>query len=161
MEFNGVKINWPLSCNQIRRGLNNHTFGMVRKDATGKPKAHQGWDLQAIPGTPVFSVSKGKVAFAGDRGALGLLLVISIENTGYYAAYAHLSQISVKVGDELNLGDIVGNTGNTGNANTMKGPDQHLHFEVRDRPITGLGLSNRISPLKLFKVCPYEPIIRE
>lgn len=160
MKFKGISVNWPLAMNMIRRGTENHTFGNVRRNADGSPRPHQGWDFYAEPGTPVMSISDGVVKFAAARGSLGNLLVVSIGDTGYFAAYAHLSEIRVKVGQAVKLGQTVAFTGNTGNASTMKGQDQHLHFEVRDQVITGLGLGGRISPIKVFGTCPLKAPIQ-
>lgn len=161
MKFKNTPINWPLAVNFIRRGMENHTFGNVRKNKDGTLRPHQGWDFYAESGTSVMSVSDGAVMFAGPRGALGNLLVISIGSTGYFAAYAHLSEIKVQKGEKVALGQVVALTGNTGNASNMTGQDQHLHFEVRQDVITGLGLDGRISPLQLFGVCPIKaPIHR-
>lgn len=154
MRFHTEPVDWPLDINIIRKGSNSHTFGMVRRNSDGSPRAHQGWDLFAEAGTYCYSISKGKVEYAGDRGALGNLIVISIGDTGYYAAYAHMQRIDVKLGDTVELGQLIGLTGNSGNASTMKDKDQHLHFEARSQPITGLGLTDRISPLQVFKTCP-------
>lgn len=154
MQFHNEPVDWPLAENIIRRGSNSNTFGMVRRNTDGSPRPHQGWDFYAEEGTYCYSVSKGTVAYAADRGALGNLIVISIGNTGYYAAYAHMSRMDVSVGDTVELGQIIGLTGNTGNASTMTGLNEHLHFEIRDQVITGLGLINRISPIKVFGVCP-------
>lgn len=160
MNFKGTPVNWPLPMNMIRRGMENHTFGNVRRNADGTPRPHQGWDFFAEPGTPVMSISDGVVKFAGARGSLGNLLVISIGNTGYFAAYAHLQELRVKVGDQVEIGQTIALTGITGNASTMKGQDQHLHFEVREQVLTGLGLDGRISPMKVFGTCPLKAPIQ-
>jgi peptidoglycan LD-endopeptidase LytH len=154
INFQNEPIDWPLNSNLIRKNSIANTFGMVRKNSDGSDRPHQGWDFYAEEGTYCYSVARGKVVFADDRGALGNLLVISIGDTGYYAAYAHMSRIDLNVGDTVELGQLVGLTGNTGNASTMVGENQHLHLEIRDKPLTGLGLEGRISPLKVFKTCP-------
>ena len=45
-------------------------------------------------------------------------------------------------------------TGNTGNAETMQGDDQHLHFEIRVIELPGKGLSGRINPRELYGFAP-------
>jgi murein DD-endopeptidase MepM/ murein hydrolase activator NlpD len=162
MFYQNEPIDWPLDSNVIRRRSDHNTFGMVRTRGDGTVKPHQGWDFYAPVGTPCYSVSAGRVMYAGPRGDLGLLLVVSIGSTGLFAAYAHLSDIAVKVGDDVTLGQRVASAGCTGNAAGMMGDDQHLHFEIRDIVLPGLGLTNRYSPLKVFGVCPMrEPIRRE
>ena len=79
----------------------------------------------------------------------------------WYAAYSHLSRIDVELGEPVKIGEQIGLTGNTGNASTMKGLDQHLHFELRTTPTPGKGLEGRLSPIKLFGVCPLDkPVVQ-
>lgn len=156
-----VTINWPLDLNVIRGNSEHNTFGMVRKNTDGSDRPHQGWDFYAKVGTHCYAISNGRVEYVGDSGALGLLVVIGIGNTGKFATYAHLSAANVKTGDRVTAGQQIGKTGNSGNAISMIGPDEHLHFEIRTRPLTGLGLADRISPLEVFGVCPlHTPIAR-
>lgn len=159
MKYNGVFIGWPLASNVIRGHSVRNTFGMVRKNLDGTQRAHQGWDFYAPVGTELRSISDGEVVHISDRGALGLMLVVSIGNSGMYAAYCHLSETGVNVGDSVNLGQKIGLTGSTGNAAGLPAADSHLHFEVRTEPLTGLGLDGRVSPLKIFGVCPLLEVI--
>jgi peptidoglycan LD-endopeptidase LytH len=156
------KIGWPLRSNQIRRGLVNHTFGMVRRNPDGTKRPHQGWDFYAAPGTPCFAVSDGKVALIRTVGDYGNTIVIQFTHNGdtLYAAYSHLSRIDKKLGDTVKLGEQIGLTGNTGNAVSMRGEDCHLHFELRNIAAPGKGISNRLSPLEIFRKCPLDgPIV--
>jgi len=159
MKYSGVFIGWPLSSNVIRGHSVRNTFGIVRKNLDGTPRAHQGWDFYAPVGTELRSISDGVVAHVSEREGLGLMLVVSIGNSGMYAAYCHLSEIGVNVGDSVNLGQKIGRTGSTGNAAGLPAADSHLHFEVRTEPLTGLGLDGRVSPLKIFGVCPLLEVI--
>ncbi len=89
---------------------------------------HHGVDLKLDIGDPVRSVFDGVVRIAKyNRGGYGYYVVVRHEN-GLETLYAHLSQFTVHVGDELKAGDMVGYGGNTGRST---GP--HLHFEVRYR----------------------------
>ncbi len=86
---------------------------------------HIGVDTRVEPGTPIQSTMDGKVAFAGwNIEGYGNLVVIENENFSTY--YAHLSSFQVKVGDFVGAGNVVGQSGNSGNSG---GP--HLHYEVR------------------------------
>ena len=161
MNYKNTIIDWPLDKNIIRRNDDNNTFGLVRRNVDGSPRPHQGWDFYAKAGTPCYAIADGKVEYVGNANALGLLIVVSIGATGKYAAYAHLSQATVKAGDRVLLGQLIGRTGNSGNAKDMKGEDEHLHFEIRDKPLTGLGLADRMSPIEVFGICPLNnPIAR-
>ncbi|MCQ8896414.1 M23 family metallopeptidase [Limnobacter humi] len=147
---------WPLSLNKIRRGKINNTFGMVRKTATGQMRPHQGWDFEARIGTPFFAIAAGKVEFVVQRGDYGLQLCHSFSYAGQtlYAFYAHLSQVYVKTGDVIASNQLLGVTGDTGNAKSQALQDQHLHFEIRETAHPRLGLQDRIDPIQAFGFCP-------
>ena len=152
-------IDWPLDSNAIRRGLENHTFGMVRNGGT---RAHQGWDFYALVGTPCYAIADGTIAMIYESEAYGLVIVCSFQHDGrtLYAAYAHLSQASVKQGVFIRKGDKIGTTGESGNAVGMAKLDHHLHFEIRTMPRPGKGLEGRLSPMEVFGHCPLKSAAR-
>lgn len=162
-------IGWPLKTNKIRRGMVNHTFGMVRRMANGKRRAHQGWDLYSLPGYRCYSISDGVVVSAKYTPSYGNQVLIKFkydfdddgDTDTLYVFYAHLSRIDVVVGQNVVKGEQIGLTGNTGNAESMRGLDQHLHIEIRTRRLVGRGLDGRISPLSVFKEYPISKIITE
>ncbi len=92
---------------------------------TRNRKPHVGLDLSASIGTPVLAAQGGIVKFAGWNSGYGFSIIIE-HIDGKETLYAHLSQIFLKEGDEVNIGQIIGLSGNTGRST---GP--HLHFEVR------------------------------
>ncbi|MGQ4417629.1 peptidoglycan DD-metalloendopeptidase family protein [Streptomyces sp. SAS_269] len=92
---------------------------------------HTGVDFVVPTGTSVKAVGAGTVVSAGWGGAYGNQVVIKL-NDGYYAQYAHLSQLSVAAGQTVTAGQQVGLSGATGN---VTGP--HLHFEIRTTPDYG------------------------
>ncbi|AXK32972.1 M23 family peptidase [Streptomyces armeniacus] len=94
---------------------------------------HSGQDFAVPTGTPVKSVHKGTVVEAGNGGAYGNNVVIEHPN-GKYSQYAHLSKINVQVGQDVNTGTRIANSGNSGNTS---GP--HLHFEIRTTAAYGSG----------------------
>ncbi len=100
----------------------------------GKSDFHYGIDLRAAVGTAIAASDGGKVAFAGELGGInasyGKLIIIDHEN-GFRSYYAHLSSFSVKAGDRVYQGQIIGKSGVTGN---VTGP--HLHFEIRKDGLT-------------------------
>lgn len=91
----------------------------------GDVRMHHGVDLDADSGTPIAAISDGIVAFAGERGGYGNLVIID-HGGGYETRYAHQEHLTVTAGDLVNAGDLIGSVGSTGNST---GP--HLHFEVR------------------------------
>jgi murein DD-endopeptidase MepM/ murein hydrolase activator NlpD len=99
---------------------------------------HSGIDIPAATGTPVHAAGGGEVVYAGWRdGGWGNEVTIA-HGHGVRAMYAHLSTVSVAVGQHVRAGDTIGLVGATGDA---IGP--HLHFELRLRgaaidPLTAL-----------------------
>nr|WSZ13194.1 LysM peptidoglycan-binding domain-containing M23 family metallopeptidase [Streptomyces canus] len=92
---------------------------------------HTGVDFVVPTGTSLKAVAAGTVVSAGWGGAYGNQVVIKL-NDGYYAQYAHLSQLSVSAGQTVTEGQQIGLSGATGN---VTGP--HLHFEIRTTPDYG------------------------
>jgi murein DD-endopeptidase MepM/ murein hydrolase activator NlpD len=92
---------------------------------------HTGVDFVVPTGTSLKAVGAGTVVAAGWGGAYGNQVVIQLSD-GYYAQYAHLSQLSVSVGQTVGAGQQIGLSGATGN---VTGP--HLHFEIRTTPNYG------------------------
>ncbi|MET7655618.1 MULTISPECIES: LysM peptidoglycan-binding domain-containing M23 family metallopeptidase [unclassified Streptomyces] len=92
---------------------------------------HTGTDFVVPTGTSLKAVGAGTVVSAGWGGAYGNQVVIRLAD-GYYAQYAHLSQLSVSAGQSVAAGQQLGLSGATGN---VTGP--HLHFEIRTTPDYG------------------------
>lgn len=132
-------------------------FGMTRTDANGKPKPHQGIDLEVPPGEPIFAVENGEIVdsrFSKDYGKILCLKVTEGALKDKFFFYAHLNEVHVKPGDKVKAGDRIGLTGSTGNASAMltikKG--SHLHFEARTIMQAGLGLAGRYDPLPYIRL---------
>lgn len=90
---------------------------------------HSGLDISAPQGTPVRSAAAGTVvSMNASGGAYGLHVVVK-HAEGVFTLYAHLSAITVSMGESVAAGQQIGNVGSTGNSG---GP--HLHFEVRSDP---------------------------
>nr|WSX73426.1 transglycosylase family protein [Streptomyces sp. NBC_00899]WSX80508.1 transglycosylase family protein [Streptomyces sp. NBC_00899] len=102
---------------------------------------HTGMDFLVPTGTAVHSVAAGRVVTAGWGGSYGYQVVIRHAD-GHFSQYGHLSQISVKVGQQVNEGQRIARSGSTGN---VTGP--HLHFEIRTGPVYG----DDIDPLRYLR----------
>lgn len=85
---------------------------------------HAGVDLKARY-VPLRAAQTGKVSYAGYMNGYGKIIILKHSN-GYETRYAHLDKIGVKVGQNVNKGELIGKTGMSGR---VTGP--HLHFEVR------------------------------
>lgn len=89
-------------------------------------RMHEGVDLRAFTGTPVYAAAGGEVIYAG-RSLRSYGKMVTVRHPGgWNTVYAHLSKMSVKVGDVIHQGDVIAISGNTGRS---RGP--HLHFELR------------------------------
>ncbi|MFI0539449.1 protein kinase [Streptomyces sp. WSLK1-3] len=86
---------------------------------------HTGVDFLVPSGTDVRAVAAGSVVTAGWGGSFGYHVVVRHDD-GVYSHYAHMSALSVKAGQRIEVGQRVGRSGSTGNTT---GP--HLHFEIR------------------------------
>lgn len=105
-------------------GVLTSGFGYRRDPFTGRVKLHEGLDISAPIGTPVYAPADGVVTFVGMRHGYGL--TIEIDHGGKYKTrYAHLSKSLVRVGQKVRRGDLIAKVGNTGRST---GP--HLHYEV-------------------------------
>lgn len=86
---------------------------------------HSGLDYGMVVGTPLFAAANGTIIKTMQLSTgYGIHVVIKHDNN-YHTLYAHMSEISVRVGQTVKAGDIIGLSGNTGNSS---GP--HLHFGV-------------------------------
>lgn len=90
----------------------------------GRP--HQGIDIRANRGTPIYAVDAGRVSFVGWKRGYGRTVVVTHDNTGYTTLYAHCQNYYVRSGDRVRTGDRLASVGKTGNATGY-----HLHFELR------------------------------
>jgi murein DD-endopeptidase MepM/ murein hydrolase activator NlpD len=110
---------WPV------KGWVTSVFGMRNSPFTGKLKMHEGLDIAARTGTPIFAAADGIVSQAETVEGYGKLVVID-HGYGYKTYYGHNSKIFVKVGQRVKRGDRISAVGNTGSST-----GSHLHYEVR------------------------------
>ena len=108
----------------IKNGKISTPFGKVgAKWSTGK---HTGVDFAVPIGTPVLAVADGTIVKANWGKAYGNQVIQKV--AGGYVIYAHLNKVRIKPGMVVKKGQIVGESGNSGNST---GP--HLHLELRDK----------------------------
>lgn len=112
-------------------------FGKKRV-LNGKEKSpHNGIDISAPEGREVVCPNNGRVVFSAEHFFGGKTLVID-HGQGLFTTYLHLSKMSVKEGDIITRGDVIGLVGKTGRST---GP--HLHWSARLNKA-------RVDPLKLL-----------
>src|SRR5580693_6382268 len=89
------------------------------------PAMHTGIDFRGSYGEPAHATAAGTVTSAGWSGGYGQMVEIDHGN-GLATRYGHLSEIDVRVGQSIRIGQVVGRIGSTGRST---GP--HLHYETR------------------------------
>lgn len=129
----------PIKNPKIRRNKASNLYGPVRHYANGKIRWHRGFDYYAPKGTPVYSVGNGVVSLVQKHPDYGLCVLITHKRPKktYYSFYAHLSSVSVKYGEKVQKGRVIGKSGTTGNAYNLTDQEEHLHFEYRTSPKHG------------------------
>ena len=100
-------------------------------EGPGSGRGHEGWDMIAPEGTPIYAAAAGTVtASAESIGGYGVSIMImsNLNGTMVETRYGHMVYGSrmVEVGDQVAAGQLIGLVGNTGNSY-----GSHLHFEVR------------------------------
>ncbi|WP_139906091.1 M23 family metallopeptidase [Clostridium thermarum] len=87
-------------------------------------RMHEGIDIAANTGDPIYAAMDGKVIYSGWASGYGKMIKIQHEDN-IQTIYGHCSKLRAAVGDTVKKGQLIGDVGSTGNST---GP--HLHFEV-------------------------------
>lgn len=112
----------PIDNRQLTRF--NTIFGMRKHPIHGDWRHHNGLDLTADMGTPVYATGDGVVVLAKYNGGYGNVVFIS-HGYGFESRYGHLSKFKVIPGQKVKRGDLIGLVGSTGLST-----NPHLHYEV-------------------------------
>ncbi len=88
-------------------------------------RPHEGIDIAAPKGTPIFAAAKGRVVRAGWEAGYGLTVEID-HGYGYTTLYGHASKLLVRRGQQVSRGDVIAQVGSTGIATSS-----NLHYEVQ------------------------------
>lgn len=128
-ESNSGVLKWPLENVKVTQTFGKTDFSKTHSQVYNG-QGHNGIDLRASVGTKVMSALSGKVVGTGNTdtacpGASYGKWVLVEHSNGLSTLYAHLSVIKVVSGQNVNTGDILGYSGDTGYST---GP--HLHFTV-------------------------------
>jgi murein DD-endopeptidase MepM/ murein hydrolase activator NlpD len=125
-----VPSHWPLDVQGFV------TRGQVRP---GVPdESHVGIDIAVPIGTPIRASGGGTVMAAGYDSDYGLFVLLR-HPSGYETMYGHTSRLLAAEGDEVQAGQVIGLSGNSGRSTAP-----HLHFEVRRD-------GKSVDPLELVK----------
>jgi murein DD-endopeptidase MepM/ murein hydrolase activator NlpD len=96
----------------------------ILRDREIDQQTHLGVDLASLTMSPLEAANHGRVVFSGELGIYGKTVLLD-HGYGLFSMYGHLSQISVKAGQQVRKGEIIGTSGDTG----LAGGD-HLHFSM-------------------------------
>lgn len=123
---------------------------------------HQAIDVSSYFGDNIYSIAEGTVIISkygcivGDlecNGKAGNYVVIKHSDIGYFSSYMHLDSVYVSLGDKVNIGDVIGTMGNTGNVipvptdqNSKLGT--HLHFTLQKGQ--EYNSSSPVNPINIF-----------
>ncbi|MCL2227530.1 MAG: M23 family metallopeptidase [Oscillospiraceae bacterium] len=125
--FRARPIGWPVA---TERRIGSE-FGYRPNPFTGSGmEMHTGIDINVPIGTEVFSTAYGVVEFAGWHNMGYGYLVVIVHDFGYSTFFAHNSEVLVTLGQEVERGELIALSGNTGRST---GP--HVHYEVRHNGI--------------------------
>lgn len=114
---------WPIDRTKLKYVSDLYGWRMHPKYHVWK--FHEGIDLAAPTGTPVYATGNGIVSESKTANGYGKIISIN-HGFGYTSRYAHLSKQFVVQGDSVTRGQVIGEVGSTG-----IGTGSHLHYEVR------------------------------
>jgi murein DD-endopeptidase MepM/ murein hydrolase activator NlpD len=100
------------------------SYGVRISPFTGKEQFHPGLDIAGDEGTPILAPANGTVSFAGKDGTLGMTVRLRHDSV-FETTYGHLRKVSVKKGQHMERGEVIGYMGNSG-----KSTGTHLHYEI-------------------------------
>ena len=118
----GVKgaLPWPVNGNIIS------FFGRQKHPTFNTFVQRRGIEIKAAEGSAIHAVMPGSVVYADWLKGYGLVIILDHAN-GFFSLYAHASKILTSVGSQVEAGQAIGETGDTG----MTG-ENTLYFELRE-----------------------------
>jgi LysM repeat protein len=126
----------PIAGAQIIQGFGPTSFA-IEPSFAGYLHFHTGVDLLAGYGTPIVAAAGGRVTAAGPADYFGIRVEIT-DSYGLVEIYAHMSDVAVALGQEIQQGENVGYVGSTG---LSLGPHLHFQLEVGGMPTAPDSLS--------------------
>ncbi len=110
--------------------------GKKKKVVEGKKSFHRGVDLKGVVGAPVYAMADGIVVLSHKMFWEGEMVVIDHGNQ-VFSYYQHLDSRSVKEGERVKAGSLIGGVGATG---MVTGPHLHVAFSIRGVHVDPLSL---------------------
>lgn len=105
-------------------GKINSDYGYRKDPFKRRAGFHSGIDIDANYGQKIVATADGTITKASWHSSYGKTVIIKHEN-GYETLFGHLSKLSVKEGDKVKVGGVIGKAGSTG-----RSTGTHLHYEV-------------------------------
>ena len=119
-------------------GVILNKFGRKKDKQYGSFIVHNGINIKTRTGTPVRSIFNGKVLYTGELEGYGNLVIIG-HGKDFHSLYGHLDRIDAKPNQVVQVGDIIGLSGDTG---SLVGETLYLEMREKGKPI---------EPLRWFK----------
>ena len=113
-------LNWPVE------GRIVYDFGPERRGGT--TISREGVGIAAARGTPVRVVERGQVDYAGPVGLWGPSVIVS-HGGGYFSLYLYLENLTVREGDVVEAGKVIGYVGALSSADQS---EPHMEFQIRE-----------------------------
>ncbi len=132
-QFVGGAFIWPVPSSNRRI---SSSFGW--RTLNGVKEYHQGIDIPAAKGTPIYASAAGTVVTSTYHSSYGNYVLIN-HGGGKATLYAHASKLRCKAGDVVKQGQVIAEVGTTGHSY-----GNHVHFEVREN-------GKRVNPLGYVK----------
>ena len=108
-----------------------------RRVLNGEPSSpHSGVDVGAVAGTPIHATQRARVVLAEPLYFSGNTVVLD-HGLGIYTLYGHMESMSVKVGDTVAAGQVIGLVGSTGR---VTGPHLHWGLSISGAKVNALDL---------------------
>lgn len=119
----GSNATWLRPCSYV---MVTSPFGPrdIEDQVSGASKYHQGIDLGAAEGTPIYATRTGRVSIASYSNSAGFYVSIN-HGDGFSSIYMHMTRYVVSSGQAVSAGQLIGYVGSTG---ISGGP--HLHFGI-------------------------------
>ena len=117
----GANATWLRPCSYV---MVTSPFGPRTAPTAGASSYHQGIDLGAAEGTPIYATRTGRVSIASYSNSAGNYVSIN-HGDGFSSIYMHMTRYVVSSGQAVSAGQLIGYVGSTG---ISTGP--HLHFGI-------------------------------
>ncbi|MFN7451350.1 MAG: M23 family metallopeptidase [Alphaproteobacteria bacterium] len=140
---------WPIAA-AVKQEISSG-YGMRKDPFHGRPAFHGGVDIAAASGTPILASAAGQVAEVGKKGGWGNYVLLKHPD-GAETRYSHLSSGTVREGQRVAQGQMIGRLGSTGRST---GP--HLDYRIKKNgqrldPMTVLRAPASVTPTKVAQV---------